>query len=232
MYGRKKSPLRCTCSPSAYKSLQLPAFHSSSFYLGSCPRWWCCQWGGGTGRKQPSSLKIPSSKQKGQQECHCVPEEDSSLPPHKWSCIGPGLIHWESSSQGKAGTGQILLFSWACTIYSSVLYVQTSSTLGDAATLGLAGPAQGGGAEQPLGTSPVWEGTRGQGRRSMHGPVPSPPEEKETDRDRQLRDRQETGTRSAQMQEPRSQLQTKVVRWEVLNSRMSKGFIGRAPSGK
>lgn len=33
-----KSPLRCTCSPSAYKSLQLPAFHSSSFYLGLCPR--------------------------------------------------------------------------------------------------------------------------------------------------------------------------------------------------
>lgn len=66
----------------------------------------------------------------------------------------------------------------------------------------------------------------------MRGFVPGPPEEKETGRDRQLRDRQETGTRSAQMQEPRSQLQTKVIRQVVLNSRVSKGFIGRAPSGK
>lgn len=34
------------------------------------------------------------------------------------------------------------------------------------------------------------------------------------------------------MQEPRSELQTKVIRQAVLNSRVSKGFIGRAPSGK
>lgn len=66
----------------------------------------------------------------------------------------------------------------------------------------------------------------------MRAPVPGPPEEKETSRDRQLRDRQETGTGSAQMQEPRSELQTKVIRQAVLNSRVSKGCIGRAPSGK
>lgn len=63
-------------------------------------------------------------------------------------------------------------------------------------------------------------------------PVPGPPEEKETSRDRQLGDRQETGTRSAQMQEPRSEPQTKVIRQAALNSRASKGFTGRAPRGK
>lgn len=109
---------------------------------------------------------------------------------------------------------------------------KAAGALGDTATPSLAGPTQGSGTEQPLGTSPAWEGTRGRGSRGVRGLVPSPPEEKETGRDRQLRDRQETGTRSAQMQEPRSQLQTKVIRQVVLNSRVSKGFIGRAPSGK
>lgn len=85
--------------------------------------------------------------------------------------------------------------------------------------------------EQALGTSPAL-GPEGTGQRGLRTPVPGPPEEKETSRDRQLGDRQETGTRSAQMQEPRSELQTKVIRQAALNSRASKGFIGRAPSGK
>jgi len=107
-----------------------------------------------------------------------------------------------------------------------------AGALGDTATPSLAGPTQRSGTEWPFGTSPAWEGMRGRGSHSVHSLVPSPPEEKETGKDRQLRDRQETGTRSAQMQEPRSQLQTKAVRQAVLNSRVSKGFIGRAPSGK
>lgn len=98
----------------------------------------------------------------------------------------------------------------APSILLSPLY-KPAGTLGDAAVPSLAGPTQGGGTEQPLGTSAAWEGTRGRGRHGVHAPVLSPPEEKETGRDRQLRDRQETGTRSAQMQEPRSQLQTKVI---------------------
>lgn len=106
-----------------------------------------------------------------------------------------------------------------------------AGTLGDDATPSLAGPTQGSGTEQSLGTSPAWEGTRGRGSRGVHALVPSPPEEKETGRDRQLRDRQETGTRSAQMQEPRSQLQTKVIRQAVLNSRVSKGLLGELPAG-
>lgn len=63
-------------------------------------------------------------------------------------------------------------------------------------------------------------------------PVPGPPEEKETSRDRQLGDRQETGTRSAQMQEPRSEPQTKVIRQAALNSRASKGFYWESSQGE
>lgn len=127
------------------------------------------------------------------------------------------------------------MFSCVAGLVPSILLFlmyQPAGTLGNTATPSLAGHVQSGGMEQPLGTSPAWEGTRGRGSCGMWALVPSPPEEKETGRDRQLRDRQETGTRSAQMQEPRSQLQTKVIRQAILNSRVSKGFIGRAPSGK
>lgn len=152
----------------------------------------------------------------GIQACHLLNEvgEDQACP-------------IESSSQGTAGTGQSILFSCLTRLVPSILLPLTYK-----ATPSLVGPAQGGGGEQPLGTSPAREGTRGRGSHSVRALVPGPPEEKETSRDRQLRDRQETGTRSAQMQEPRSELQTKVIRQAVLNSRVSKGFIGRAPSGK
>lgn len=41
----EKSPLSCTCSPSAHKSLQLPAFCHSSFHLGLCTWGWSWWWG-------------------------------------------------------------------------------------------------------------------------------------------------------------------------------------------
>lgn len=131
-----------------------------------------------------------------------------------------------SSSQGTAGTAQSTLFSCLTGPVPSILLSLTQRA---------AQPQQawwdlhGWGAA--LGTSPG-AGHEGRGGRGLHSLVPGPPEEKETSRDRQLRDRQETGTRSAQMQEPRSELQTKVIRQAVLNSRVNKGFIGRAPSGK
>lgn len=182
----------------------------------------------GEGREKEQNshhpLKTSSCKEKGQQACHTVLGGTC----HHLNEVGEDqACPIESSSQGTAGTGQSILFSCLTRLVPSILLPLTYK-----ATPSLVGPAQGGGGEQPLGTSPAREGTRGRGSHSVRALVPGPPEEKETSRDRQLRDRQETGTRSAQMQEPRSELQTKVIRQAVLNSRVSKDFIGRAPSGK
>lgn len=126
------------------------------------------------------------------------------------------------------------MFSCLTGLVPSILLSLThkgTGSLWNRAPPSLVGAAQGGVGSSPWAhlQPPGHEGTR---RPRRARPVPGPPEEKETSRDRQLRDRQETGTGSAQMQEPRSELQTKVIRQAVLNSRASKGFIGRAPSGK
>lgn len=78
----------------------------------------------------------------------------------------------------------------------------------------------GGGTAQSRGTSVAW-------RCVLHA---QPSGREETSRDRQLRDRQETGTRSAQMQEPRPQPQTKVTEQTALGSG-ERDLLGELPAG-
>ena len=121
MWSRKKSHQVARAA-----ALHTNPFNHSSFHLGFCSRGWRCQWEEAAGAEKPSSLKTPSSKEKGQQVCHSVAGGDPTLPPPEGRWTGLGLFCCESSSRGRSGTGQSLLFSWTCTIYSSVPYVQTS----------------------------------------------------------------------------------------------------------